>query len=198
LLQRGEEQRQAAQPPQAPAQAPQGPRFNFQVPPAIAAGIITSEDPGERLQALTAFANGLANSIHSELVGEFNQRLESFARAVPQATAQQLTQREEQGRMWNEFYGRFPQLAKSPNVMRLVAMTAQQLAKEQGQNAGWSPAFIEEIGKRVYGDLGIPATGAPTQRVPKPASYSAGSGPRPSAPKSANSSIQDIWETMGY
>lgn len=200
------------QPQRTETAAPPGPRFNLQIPEAILNTIVTSEDPGERRQALALFANGLANTIHAEMAQEFSAQLRAVMQAVPRVTQNQLSERQTQQEMWGDFYNSYTNLPRTPGFMNFVANEAQALAREQhrnGINPTWSPEFRAALASRVYGAFGQQAPAPRTsavpaprqngngQRQPKPASFAAGNGGRGGgAARAATPEIQDIWDTL--
>lgn len=186
-----------------PAEAEKGakaPKFNLSIPESISKALLSSEEPTERVAALTEFANGLSNLVHEEIMKEVRTNLAEIVRRIPEIAGNQVreltTQQEMQNDFWNAASGQhIPEamrLPRSKEMGQFVALTAQSLAMElkaQGKDLGWTPEFRNEVLKRVCTGLGraVPSA-APAQpqrpngnlppRQPKPAAFATGQGGR--------------------
>ena len=198
------------QQPQAP-KAPAGPRFNLEIPQQILKAVIHSEDPEERAVGLAALVNGLANTLYNDISAEFRASQRQLYDALP-TVHQRLSQEQvEQHRAASDFFGRFNTLRPTPQMMRLVADEAKQLATELWhggyRNLQWDENFREALGQRIHAGLGLQfpqkgvqqPQGGYAPRQPKKAQFAAGGDAKGGQERRApNSEMQEIWDVFGY
>lgn len=152
--------------PQAPQQAQDTlPPYAFNIPPELLQ-LMYSEDPTERQQGLTAYAMGIARTVHSQVRDEYQQVMQS---AIQQAIAS--TQQAQQVRQ--DFYGKYPELDK-PELYPVVQAVAQQVAAQTGANS-WTPEFRDAVGERVRALIQPQAQPQPP-RTPASGQATAGNG----------------------
>jgi len=153
--------------PQAQQQQAQDtlPPYAFNIPPELLQ-LMYSEDPTERQQGLTAYAMGIARTVHSQVRDEYQQVMQS---AIQQAIAS--TQQAQQVRQ--DFYGKYPELDK-PELYPVVQAVAQQVAAQTGANS-WTPEFRDAVGERVRALIQPQAQPQPP-RTPASGQATAGNG----------------------
>jgi len=201
----------AAQQPQytPPQAAPQGPRFNLEIPQQILKAVIHSEDPEERAAGLAALVNGLANTLYNDISAEVRANQQQMYQALPQVHQRLNQEQVEQQRAASDFFGRFTNLQPTPQMMQFVAAEAKQLAVEQwragNRNLQWNDEFREALGYRIHAGLGLqfpqraPAPGAQAPRAPKRPQFAAGGDAKGSSANSApNQEVKEIWDVFGY
>lgn len=199
---------QQSQPKEAPkAEGPKAPRFVFDIPPQISK-LLLSEDPEERTQGFTSAFNGLANLIHSEMTQEFGGIIQNLIRQIPQIVDSRTSEQKTQETAATQFFGRFANLKKSPEMLEFIGNQSKALAQEMhkagNRNLAWNEDFMEALGKRIHDALGIafPEKGAaapqqqPNQKTPKKPSFQTGGGNRGSSPEVLSEQVKEIMETF--
>lgn len=165
-------------------------RYGFQVQQQILDGL-NAEDPNVRNGSLVTLVNGVGEIIHDTVIAEVRGMIEQMSAAVPQQIQQTTQAAAEQQKVFNDFYGTFPEL-NQPAFHQLVGTIAGQIgAKKPG---GWTPALRDEIGREVYKILKWPIPGQ-RQNAPKPPAQSSSSS-RPGAPAPMGEQVQDMMDLL--
>lgn len=157
--------------PQAPQSGtqPQGQQpqrnYNFQFTPELMQGL-NHEDPNVRNQSLVNLVNGVGEIIHNTVLQQVQTMLQSVREEVPQVAQTTTQQLAEHQKVFDDFYGKFPEL-NQPTFHALVGQIAKSFY-DKNPRAGWSPALRDEIGREVYRILKWPVPGARTA-APQPA-----------------------------
>lgn len=165
-------------------------RYGFQVQQQIFDGL-NAEDPNVRNGSLVTLMNGMSEVIHDTVLKEVQGMLEQMAQHVPQQIQQTTQAQAEQKKVFDDFYGTYPEL-NNPTLHTLVGQIAGQIgAKKPG---GWTPALRDEIGREVYRILKWPIPGQ-RQNVPKPPAQSSSTA-RPGAPAPMNDQVADMIDLL--
>lgn len=174
------------------------PAYNFTIPDKLVDGL-ASEDPRDRQQALGALAQGLAQAIHTTIRQEYEGVLQAQMRQVPQMMQQQLTTQQQARGVFDDFYGKYPQL-NNPSLYPVVVQTAQAVMSETGA-AQWNAQLRDTVAQRVMGLLqSTQATAGST--VPKvngqqpPPAMFGGRQSRGPVASTADSVAADVMDTL--
>lgn len=169
--------------------------YQFNIPPQLMR-MMDSEDPAERQQGITHFANGVANEVHKNIMGQMQQ---AFTGYVPQLVQQMLQTTTVQKQVFDDFYGKYPELNR-PELYPMVQNVGQAVMQETGLKQ-WSPQLRDAIAKRMQAILNggaMPTTQAPAPQptAPQQQPFMAGTTSRPApAPRTAE---DEIAETLGF
>jgi hypothetical protein len=149
-----------------------------QIPQQITAGL-TSENPVERQQALSQTL-GMAMHITHRLAAKqaVEQLRTEFSQILPQFVGEQLRNYTQMQTVFNDFYGKYPQLSH-PSIRQIVQKEAVNLAQQRGVNA-WTEQFRDQLAEHVIGMLRgvIPQNVQPSM----PATPTVGTSARPAMP----------------
>lgn len=148
----GQGARAAAQQQQAPPQPrpeDQLPQYEFSMPPEMIA-LFNSENPEDRVRALLQMATGVAQSVHRRTREEFGGRLNERLQASEMQFNTRMQQIQTAQRIYNDFYGTYPQLQRS-EIIPVVQQVTNSVTAEMGNN--WSPQVRDEIARRVFAVL---------------------------------------------
>lgn len=146
---------------------------------------LQSQNPAEFRQGVQALVQGTLQHAHKAIVVAMRREIGRF---LPEAIGMQVRQHTEQQRVFNDFYGKFPQLG-NPALRPLVVHVGQQVASEMraaGQNVAWNEQLRDAIGARVMQMLTglVPQAAAQPAAPAAPAFVPTGASPAPTPPQS--------------
>jgi len=188
----------------APSKEPaeDGPAFNFTVPDQLMA-LLGSEDPGERKQAVSALAQGIARETYRTAMGQVQEMLSGIPQVVQTAIQQENSART----VFEDFYGKHSDLNR-PELRPVIMNVAQTVMAEEAARQGvsvadmsWSEKLRDEIAKRSRTALGIKpaASSKGGGKPPAPLPKGGGAAPRPKVGATASTkpnSPDDIAKTL--
>jgi hypothetical protein len=152
---------------QSEKEAPKGPSipdYMFQIPDEIANGVY-SDDASERKAALAHLVSGIGQSVHQTLLAEFEGRLASVQKELPERMTQTVEAQNLREQIRQDFYGSFRDLDRAELYPLVKHFTGQVMA--EGKHKSWGPALRDEIGKRTKAYL--ESFGAPKAQSKPPA-----------------------------
>jgi len=156
------------------------PGYQFNIPDTVMQKM-GSDDPAQIRAGLGEFAQGVAQVTHYNMAMQMEERFEKLRQELLQESVQnfrQTTQQEEavkkqQSEVFNDFYGKFPELNK-PELQEFVKMQAKLLAQRYGVPR-WNESFRDTLGEHVKTLLGL------GQQGPQP-DADKGQGGQPTVP----------------
>lgn len=172
---------QPAQPAVDPIEQVDIPSYALPIPDQLITHL-QSQNPAEFRQGVQALVQGTLQHAHKAIVVAMRREIGRF---LPEAIGMQVRQHTEQQRVFNDFYGKYPQLS-NPAIRPLVTQIGQQVAAEMraaGHNVAWNEQLRDAIGARVMQMLtGLmpQAPAAPAQAPAAPAFIPTGASPAPS------------------
>lgn len=123
---------------------------------------IQSDDPATARQGIQQLIQGIGTTVHKNVIQEARQLFQQeLHEQVPHMLQMQQGQQSERQRIYQDFYGNYPQLDK-PELRGLVQSTAQQVFQETGAQQ-WSQAVRDMIAQRVVKTLEAGAGGGQGQ-----------------------------------
>ena len=183
--------------PSAPPAADPTMNYSFNVPPQLAAALV-SEDPNIRVNALAHMQAAITQEAHRRIRAEMTTYAETQVPQMIQSMLRAHTFRQEVN---TDFYGKYPQL-KAPGLAQLVAgISAEVLNAERATNPNvtWNDKVRDAIAERVF--LMIPQLRTPAAAVPvtpqRPNTPPAGQTPPPrvfnggTRPAAGGDAVQD-------
>lgn len=138
--------------PKEPAKKdePKAPAFNVDIPQEMLAAM-ASEDPGERAHATKLLINGSMNMVWNKMEQALTAVVAQVREALPQMIQSHTTTTKTQEQVFNDFYGKFPQL-NNPALQPVVVNVAARLAqadKAAGRQWSWNDEFRDRLGQEV-------------------------------------------------
>lgn len=130
------------------AEANPVPEYAFTIPDAMM-NLVDSEDPAERRQGMAAMAQGVAQTVHGQMMEQVQSM---FTQVVPQTVMNVVNQQNQAKAIFEDFYGANPELNQE-DLKPLVVQVAEAAFKESGATE-WSPALRDTIATRVKTILG--------------------------------------------
>jgi len=190
---------QRAAPAAAPAAQtqPEQPYYTPTVPMELI-NAVSSEDPNVRQQGVSIIIGGAMNKVRADLSAVIRAEVQAALNVVPNLMQYQQKQKEDGDNLRKTFYEEHPNFGGNPNRMKLVAMTAIELAQGMGKEfKGPDKAFRDKLAATVEGMTGIKSgkAASPKDPPPKPRYQSGGSPAR--GDDGAPSLSQEIWDTIG-
>lgn len=187
--------------PTAPTQ-PEVPQYEFNLTDDMDK-LLLSEDPTDRRRALLMMAQGVAQSVHRRVREEYRQHFTDAIGKYEKTFNGRLSAIGSAQRIYNDFYGTYPQLQKE-ELLPVVQAVTGQVTKEMGNS--WSPQIRDEIARRVFTVLTSvqppqaeprsPAPTPPPARMPRPpvmrGMTTRPAAPAPPAPGSQEQHMQDV------
>lgn len=181
LLGRGAQAAGAAQAAATPAPRPEDqlPQYEFSMPPEMIA-LLQSENIEDRVKALLMMGTGVAQSVHRRLREEYRGHMSEGLKTYESQFNNRIQQVQSAQRIYNDFYGTYPQLQRS-ELIPVVQRVTDSVTAELGNN--WGPQIRDEIARRVFAVIasvqmpGAEPAGA-TQQQPRLAAVPT---PRPAA-----------------
>lgn len=155
--------------------------YPVQVPDQYMDALFPGLEPEQREPAravLTHMIQSIATSVHTRVAEQVGTQVSGKLTEGQQATQQEAQVAQQRQQVYDDFYGKYPQLKAVPQT---VAAEAQALQAELGGNVPWGSAFRDAVGARVIHKLGqsgfIPKSNGTGQPPPQ-----ARPGARPANP----------------
>lgn len=149
---------------------PQGAKPFIQIPPQIFQAI-ESDDPNARMQGIAALANGIANTVATDMIAMMRGlRTDIMENHVPTAIKRHTTETSAR----TAFYSRYPQLRK-PELSQLISNLSKVVGAEwasagydwRGPGGGPSEQFMDAVAQRYMVTVGL--SELPSGTVAQPA-----------------------------
>jgi len=148
---------------------PSTPAYEFTIPEQMMT-LVDSEDAAERRQGIGALAQGVAQTVHAQVMEQVQGM---FTQVVPQTVMSVVQQQNTAKAIFDDFYGQNPELNRE-ELKPLVVQVAEAAFKESKAQE-WSPALRDTIATRVKSILGQGKTTTPA-KVPAKAPAGPSSG----------------------
>ncbi|MBA4275093.1 MAG: hypothetical protein C0436_05505, partial [Alphaproteobacteria bacterium] len=141
---------------------------------------MNSENPAERKQATTHLIASSMATAHRMAVAQAMRMMNAqVAQVLPNFVQEQITQHQQRQEIFQDFYGKFPDLS-APPIRNVIVDQAKQLQQQMG-NPGWTPAFRDALGQHVRNMLRGYVSPTGTQAPPAPPPVPSGVMTPPSA-----------------
>jgi ribosomal 50S subunit-associated protein YjgA (DUF615 family) len=137
------------------------PSYDFNIPDQLV-NMLASEDPVERKQALAATVQGVATTVHQQVLQQVGTIVQHLQTTIPQQIAQAQQAAAVRQHVVSDFYGKYPQL-DTPELRTVVQTIANQyFATNPPQwNATARDAIAAKVVQAIQGVV-------PTQPVQQP------------------------------
>lgn len=172
--------------------------YNFNNLPDDVVEGLASEDKSIRSTAISSLLRGVATAAHFTVMQEVTSRLGQLEQRVPELVSTNVSGREYQRQIRDDFYQAYPHL-QNPGVKPIVQQTAKEVFTSTGAQY-WSPEIRDMIAQRVTQRLQEMAQIVqPTQSAPPRASSRPGAmngGVRPGVKSQQRSLTDEIMATF--
>lgn len=174
-----------AKPEPEPAKPPDDiPDYRFTMPPQIL-DALAHEDQNVRGQALSAVVSGALRVLHQNVAKMVADRFAALEGAIPQQFSQMSAQQTESKRVFDDFYGKYPEF-NTPAFYQVAAIQLSQLYNEQPDlfvGGQWNEKIRDVLGGRMRALFKLSEKPAAKTPAAAPPQFStSGSGARPEAP----------------
>lgn len=119
------------------------PDYAFTIPDGLM-NLMDSEDTAERRQGIGALAQGVAQTVHKQMLGQVQEMMSSV---VPQTVMNVVQQQTQAKAIFEDFYGTHQDLNKE-ELKPIIVQVAEKVMKEAGTQE-WSPKVRDVIAARV-------------------------------------------------
>lgn len=142
---------QRLQPPEpaqpAAPQDPQLPPYTFTIPPQLQQ-MFESENPADRVQAVSIAMTATAKAVHASVMQEFGQQMRQLTESLPEMMSNRMGDFARRQSIFNDFYGTYPQLSH-PGLRPLVRDVTARVYQSRGGQENWNPELRDAIAREV-------------------------------------------------